>query len=208
MCRTALGWGGGGGGTAANADGALDNPYATIGQALGSLASPDAETIQAVCFRGTCTETVRPTRSGAVGQATLEGFERARFPVLLAGWDTDGDGVYPPMDPDDGAVLGAFASDDGQAVSREQSDLDEHGCLVPVDVLVGEFPAAEVHDDDSADLHLLSRRGGGIRGRIQSICTAWVNSVYISSTSWSCPTVRETETIFQSCGTWWTKCLP
>ncbi len=89
----------------ATGDGSPGDPYSTIGRALLSLEAAASGVLQAVCFRGRCAETVVPTRSGAVGASVLEGFEQSRRPVLLAGWDVDGDGAYPPFDADDEAVL-------------------------------------------------------------------------------------------------------
>ena len=66
-----------------------------------------------VCFRGRCVEEdLRPTSSGggdilveaAVGTASRP-WERRRDPAMLVGWDHDGDGEYPPFDPDDSAEL-------------------------------------------------------------------------------------------------------
>lgn len=103
--------------------GTPESPDSTLAAALARLTDRADETIQGVCFTGRCRETVMPLSSGAVGVADLEGFERARFPILVAGWDADADGDYPPWDEDDVAVLDgggelARAFDNVHAASR------------------------------------------------------------------------------------------
>lgn len=86
-------------------DGSPTRPFATIAEAMDVLELPSPDTIQGVCFRGRCRESVTPPQSGALGTMVVDGFERARFPFVLAGWDADGDGAYPPYDEDDLALL-------------------------------------------------------------------------------------------------------
>lgn len=92
-------------GSDGNGDGTPSSPFRTIRHAMGTLSSPSAGQIQAVCFRNTCSETINPSRSGAAGTRESGGIEYPSYPLLLSGWDTDGDGDYPPHDPDDTAVL-------------------------------------------------------------------------------------------------------
>ena len=66
-----------------------------------------------VCFRGVCRpQELEPRFGGAPGTYTLPqqgseaiAFQLPRNPALLAGWDHDADGDYPPHDQDDLAVL-------------------------------------------------------------------------------------------------------
>lgn len=66
-----------------------------------------------VCFRGVCRpQELEPSFGGVAGTYVLppEGHAVAEWllpqnPARLAGWDADGDGEYPPHDPDDTAVL-------------------------------------------------------------------------------------------------------
>lgn len=89
----------------ADGNGHASDPFATIASAMESLAAPEESVVQAVCFRGTCREAVEPSVSGAEGSYAMERFTQPSYPVLLSGWDSDADGVYPPMDPDDHAAL-------------------------------------------------------------------------------------------------------
>jgi hypothetical protein len=90
-------------------------PCATLTYALSTRvdgAGDGAEDI--VCFRGTCSEPadLTPATSGVPGHRVkpASGSEEWDFqfptnPAMLVGWDTDGDGSYPPFDPDDTAVM-------------------------------------------------------------------------------------------------------
>ena len=93
--------------SAAAGDGSPARPFAAIAEAMDVLEAPSVDSIQGVCFRGRCRESVTPSQSGALGGRVVDGFERARFPFVLAGWDADGDGAYPPYDEDDLALLDA-----------------------------------------------------------------------------------------------------
>lgn len=94
-----------GSGSDGNGDGSPGSPFRTIRHAMSTLSSAGGSQIQAVCFRGTCSETINPTRSGAAGTYERDGFTFPSYPLVLAGWDSDGDGKYPPFDDDDTAVL-------------------------------------------------------------------------------------------------------
>ncbi|MCG8458123.1 MAG: hypothetical protein MI919_17740 [Holophagales bacterium] len=76
-----------------------------------------------LCFRGSCREpeTLRPPHAGVEGTVVVAAsgsqgrdFERPRDPAMLVGWDHDGDGEYPPMDPDDQAVLDGWQAAPGE----------------------------------------------------------------------------------------------
>ena len=66
-----------------------------------------------VCFAGVCSpEGLSPDFGGVAGVKTLpqsgrqaRSFELPSDPAMLVGWDRDRDRSYPPMDPDDVAVL-------------------------------------------------------------------------------------------------------
>ncbi|MCG8461401.1 MAG: hypothetical protein MI919_34395 [Holophagales bacterium] len=98
---------------------------AAAGRGDASPRAGDAEPI--VCFRGTCRpERLTPPVAGsrgvrvepASGSADRD-FELPTDPAMLVGWDGDGDGAYPPYDPDDHAVLdGAPAAGKAQGLSQ------------------------------------------------------------------------------------------
>lgn len=103
-----------GGGSDGSGTGAPARPFKTIQKALDSLPGAAADQIEAVCIKGVCAGATGKTygTSGAAGvyavaksgsQATA--FEYPRYPLIIAGWDADGDGSYPPYDRDDVAVL-------------------------------------------------------------------------------------------------------
>ena len=83
-----------------------------------------------ICFRGTCNnvEFYSPSNSGVPGtyRVTASGsqvrdWRYPRNPTMLVGWDTDGDGAYPPEDPDDVSVLDGAGLD---RAFRLDSDTD------------------------------------------------------------------------------------
>src|SRR6266436_4250433 len=51
---------------------------------------------------------------------------------------------------------GGLRARHGQGGWVEKTELNEHGRLIPVDVLVGELPVAELNDDDKGDFHPLA----------------------------------------------------
>lgn len=99
--------------------GAPGDPCRTIAFAWTSRADGPADGAEDIlCFRGTCAseELVQPSFGGVAGtyQVAASGSEsRAwsypRHPAMLVGWDTDGDGAYPPFDTDDVAVIDGSA---------------------------------------------------------------------------------------------------
>ncbi|MEM8930635.1 MAG: hypothetical protein AAGE94_05640, partial [Acidobacteriota bacterium] len=76
-----------------------------------------------ICFRGRCApRRLTPAVGGVTGHITraasgsrARAFDYPSEPTMLVGWDTDGDGEYPPHDPDDVAILdgGGDRGDDG-----------------------------------------------------------------------------------------------
>src|SRR5262245_35784348 len=54
--------------------------------------------------------------------------------------------------------LRALGAGDRQPTRIEQAELREHGSLIPVNMLVREFVAAEMHDHHERDLDMPSRR--------------------------------------------------
>lgn len=153
-------------------DGTPGSPFASITRAMSVLSPPVSDVLQAVCFRGRCAETVVPSVSGAVGTAALEGFERARFPLLLSGWDSDGDGSYPPFDPDDEAVLDGSAGLDFAVVNDQGESRVE----------LAHF-TAEAYGADCAEEagFLRPARGGG------AVTHVSVHDVELSGMSGGCP---------------------
>ena len=94
--------------------GSPESPCASLGFAWSLVDGPDDGAEDIVCFRGTCREpeTLEPSTSGVHGLITVAAtghqsrdFERAADPAMWVGWDSDGDGEYPPFDPDDEAIF-------------------------------------------------------------------------------------------------------
>ena len=79
-------------------DGTAAAPFSTMSAAFAAV---DAGAAQAICVRGQTDDVVAPDTSGAGGRYWLEDVEVPLAPLLIAGWDSDADGVYPPLDPDD-----------------------------------------------------------------------------------------------------------
>ncbi|MEM9557617.1 MAG: hypothetical protein AAGC60_25390 [Acidobacteriota bacterium] len=101
--------------------GSSERPCASLAYVYSQRADGAANGVEdIVCFRGTCREEMLAPADGGVdgvvtvpaGPLAARDFERAADPALLVGWDGDGDGVYPPFDEDDVAVL------DGHGLSR------------------------------------------------------------------------------------------
>lgn len=102
------------GGSDTSGDGSPGSPFATIQHAWDQADGPGDGAEDIICFRGIATgeENVRPRVSGVAGVRTKpasgsEGrdWEYPANPTMLVGWDSDGDGAYPPFDTDDVAVL-------------------------------------------------------------------------------------------------------
>ena len=94
--------------------GSPDRPCASLGFAWALADGPDDGAEDILCFRGVCREpeTLEPTTSGLAGvvKVAAEGhqsrdFERPANPAMWVGWDSDGDGQYPPFDGDDEAIF-------------------------------------------------------------------------------------------------------
>jgi hypothetical protein len=80
---------------------------------------------------------------------------------------------------------GALDTSDGQILRVEQTELDQHRGLVPINVLMSQFAIPNRTTTTSATSTRLSV--GRTPGSIQSSSTLWVNLMTISSTSWSLP---------------------
>jgi len=85
-------------------------PYRTIGKALESLDGPRAGAEDIVRISGIFHETIAVPHGGVPGHYERDGFQFPKNPLMIIGWDKDGDGQYPPYDKDDIAVM------DGQGV--------------------------------------------------------------------------------------------
>ncbi len=94
-------------------DGSPANPFATLGHAFQVADGPSDGAEDIVVFAGICSPDeasipvsglpgfkVRP-RTGSEERD----FQYPRDPMMLIGWDRDDDGLYPPFDTDDVAVL-------------------------------------------------------------------------------------------------------
>ncbi len=101
-------------GSDAVGSGSPQNPYRTIQHAWNVADGPGDGAEDIVCFRGTATdeESIRPGVRGQTATYTVartgsqeRDWDFPRHPTMLVGWDFDGDGAYPPFDPDDTAVL-------------------------------------------------------------------------------------------------------
>ncbi len=95
-------------------DGTPQRPYRTIQHAWSVADGPEDGAEDIVCFAGVATteENIVPGVSGVPGVrvqprrgSEARDWELPAHPTMLVGWDRDGDGQYPPFDPDDEAVL-------------------------------------------------------------------------------------------------------
>lgn len=94
-------------------NGSPGNPYKTIRKAWSSTDGPGDGAEDIICFRGVAKEeNLQPGVSGVPGTFTKAksgseaiDWEFPKNPTMLVGWDYDGDGLYPPYDTDDIAVL-------------------------------------------------------------------------------------------------------
>lgn len=85
--------------------GAPGKPFKTIQHAFDSANGPGNGKADVVCFKGTCHETIVPKQSGIAGSYTRDGFSYPTKPAMLVGWDANDNGIYPPVDTADTAVL-------------------------------------------------------------------------------------------------------
>lgn len=89
------------------------NPFRTIRHAWLSADGPNDGAEDIICFRGVAKEeNLQPGVSGVPGVVTRPksgnqaiDWQLPKDPTMLVGWDFDGDGLYPPFDSDDIAVL-------------------------------------------------------------------------------------------------------
>ncbi len=94
-------------------DGGPWYPYKTIQYAWNVADGPRDGAEDIICLRGFAKEElISPGTSGLPGTYTVpRSGSQARDwqlpvdPTMLVGWDEDNDGIYPPFDPDDTAVL-------------------------------------------------------------------------------------------------------
>ena len=92
-------------GSDALGEGTPAKPYATIQKALSVVDGPSDGAEDIICIAGIFHETVTLPASGVPGHYVRDGFQFPRHPIMLVGWDKDGDHEYPPYDKDDVAVL-------------------------------------------------------------------------------------------------------
>ena len=86
-------------------DGSAGSPYQTVGKALSVADGPGDGAEDIVCIAGVFEEWLTLTQSGVAGYYTRDNFQFPNNPFMLIGWDTDGDGEYPPYDTDDEAIF-------------------------------------------------------------------------------------------------------
>ena len=89
----------------ATGDGSPERPYKTIQKALDMADGPADGAEDIICIAGVFKEELMLTQSGVAGKYVRDGFEFPANPMMIVGWDRDGDGEYPPYDTDDVAVL-------------------------------------------------------------------------------------------------------
>lgn len=85
--------------------GAPTAPYRTIAAALLAADGPGDAAEDILCLAGTFHESVILRQSGLAGTYVVDSFVYPRHPFMIVGWDKDRDGIYPPLDPDDTAVV-------------------------------------------------------------------------------------------------------
>ncbi len=93
------------GGNDTTGDGSAGRPYKTVQKALNVADGPGDGAEDIICISGVFREAVTIRDSGVGGYYTRDDFQFPRNPLMLIGWDKDGDGEYPPYDTDDIAVL-------------------------------------------------------------------------------------------------------
>lgn len=97
-----------------DACGGPDRPCGTLAHAISQVDGPGDGAEDVICFRGRCAAEPDdlPLVSGVSGSRTrpatgsqVRSFEVPSDPFRIVGWDGDRDGIYPPADDDDEAVL-------------------------------------------------------------------------------------------------------
>ncbi len=86
-------------------DGSTAKPFKTIQKAIDSADGPADGAEDIICISGVFHEALTLKKGGVPGHYAHDGFEFPSNPVMIVGWDKDGDGEYPPYDKDDVAVL-------------------------------------------------------------------------------------------------------
>ena len=131
--------------------GSPDNPCATVQYAwrkIGDGAGDGAEDI--LCFRNVCREeNIHPQEGGLPKTKTVAAsghqetdWEYPSDPAMLVGWDSDGDGRYPPYDGDDIAVL-----DGSEGLSRAFRLGDDNSYLELAHFTVRDYGRYTSRDD-------------------------------------------------------------
>ena len=132
------------GGSDETGNGAASTPFKTIGKALATVDGPGDGAEDIICISGVFRETITIPHGGIPGQYERDGFQFPKNPLMIIGWDKDGDGQYPPFDEDDIAVL------DGQQMRD-----------VAVDAIPGRHPSY-------IEIAHLTIRDYGYRERVKS----------------------------------------
>ena len=92
-----------GNGNDASGTGSPAAQYRSIQHAMDTAAAGSRSII---CFKGYChEENLTFKQGGPAGAYIRDGFEFPTTPNMLVGWDANGNGDYPPHDPEDIAVL-------------------------------------------------------------------------------------------------------
>ena len=86
-------------------NGSASRPFRTIQAALDAADGPEDDAEDIICIAGTFHESLVMRHGGVSGHFLRDGFQFPENPTMIVGWDKDGDGQYPPYDPDDTAVL-------------------------------------------------------------------------------------------------------
>ncbi len=86
-------------------NGTAGNPLKTIQLAMDSVFDSGNGAEWIICISGVFNEEVTIKDSGVPGYYVRDGFQFPDNPLMLIGWDKDGDGEYPPYDTDDVAVI-------------------------------------------------------------------------------------------------------
>ncbi len=86
-------------------DGSPVKPYKTIQKALDVCDGPEDGAEDIICISGTFNEALTIKQGGVPGHYVRDKFQFPKNPLMIIGWDKDGDGKYPPYDKDDLAVL-------------------------------------------------------------------------------------------------------